>query len=113
MSNEPWLMRVENGLSAHFKQAEGPSRPGVAWTVGFKRGNEVYTATVKGLLADDATPETRANQPYQAQTVMQYLNDQLNQGWHPSQPKEHTIYISNPRGSLPAQSTKKPWWKIW
>ena len=111
MSNEPWLMRIETGLAAHFKQSDGPSRPGVVWSVGLKRGDEAYTATVRALLAEDATPATRANQQYQAQTAMQYLNDQLNQGWHPSQPKEHTIYIGNPHGQA-SRTEKKPWWKI-
>ena len=114
MAQNQWLMRIENGLSAHFKQPHGPSRPGVMWSVGLKRGEETYTVMVKGLLTDDATSETRENQQYQAQTAMQYLNDQLNQGWHPKQEMEHTIYIGNPLSSAPAQAApKRPWWKIW
>ncbi len=96
MSDEPWLMRIEGGLSAHFKQPDGPSRPGVMWTVGLKRGDEIYSIMVRALLTDDATPATRRDQEYQAQTAMQYLNDQLNNGWHPSQERDHTIYIGNP-----------------
>jgi hypothetical protein len=96
MSDNQWLMRVEHGLSAHFKEPGGASRPGVQWAVGLKQGEKTYTALVKALLADDATTETRRNQEYQAQVVMQYLNDQLRSGWHPDQEKEHTIYISNP-----------------
>lgn len=93
---EPWLMRVEGGLSAHFKIPDGPSRPGVHWTIGLKQGAKTYQVLVKALFADDATPETRANQEYQGQVAMQYLNDCLEQGWHPDQQTEHTIYISNP-----------------
>lgn len=114
MSNEQWLMRIERGLSAHFKEPDGSSRPGVEWAVGIKRGEELHTIMVRALLADDATPATRANQEYQAQTAMQYLNDQLHSGWDPTQPKEHVIYISNPRGaSAAAGEAPKPWWKLW
>lgn len=107
-----WLMRVEGGISAHFKVPNGPSQPGVHWAIGLKNGEKTYKVMVKALFADDATPETQKNQEYQAQVAMQYLNDQLNRGWHPTQEREHTIYISNPRGAdhvLP----KKPWWKLW
>jgi hypothetical protein len=93
---EPWLMRVEGGLSAHFKVPDGPSRPGVQWAIGLKQGEKIYSVLVKALFADDATPETRANQQYQGQVAMQYLNDCLKKGWDPDQEREHTIYISNP-----------------
>lgn len=117
MSDDQWLMRIERGLSAHFKEPDGTSRPGVEWAVGLKRGEELHSVTVKALLADDATPATRGNQEYQAQTAMQYLNDQLQGGWHPSQPKEHVIYISNPHAAAlsaaPISVRKRPWWKLW
>lgn len=125
MSDNEWLMRIEGGLTAHFKEPDGTSRPGVEWAVGIKRGEELHTVMVKALLADNATAATRANQDYQARTAMQYLNDQLHSGWDPAQPKEHVIYISNPIGSnpignepsdgrvSPAAPAKKPWWKLW
>jgi hypothetical protein len=102
MSESQWLMRIEDSLSAHFNEPDGSSRPGIMWTVGLKHGKDTYKVMVKGLLADDATPETRQNQGYQAETVMQYLNDQLSSGWHPKQEKEHTIYIGNPLSSASA-----------
>ncbi len=92
-------MRIEGSLAAHFHEPNGRSRPGIMWRVGLKHGEETYTVMVKGLLADDATPETREDTEYQAETVMQYLNDQLVGGWHPTQKKEHTIYIGNPLSS--------------
>lgn len=109
--HDQWLMRVEGGLAAHFKVPNGPSRPGVHWAIGLKRGEETHKVLVKALFADDATPETQKNQEYQAQVAMQYLNEQINRGWHPSQEMEHTIYIGNPHGATPAPS--KPWWKLW
>jgi hypothetical protein len=94
---DPWMMRVEGALSAHFKVADGPSRPGVQWAIGLKQGENVYQVLVKILFADDATAETKAHQEYQAQVAMQYLNDRLNAGWHPDQDADHLIYIGNPR----------------
>lgn len=112
MSEEPWLMRVEGALSAHFKTSQGASRPGVHWKIGLKRGEEIHTVFVKAFLTDDATRDTQRDQEYQAQTVMQYLNDQLNAGWRPEQERDHVIHIGNPlAGSRPLQ--KKPWWRIW
>lgn len=109
---DQWLMRVEGGLAAHFKVPNGPSKPGVHWAIGLKNGEQTYKVLVKALFADDATPETQKNQEYQAQVAMQYLNDQLNRGWHPTQEIEHTIYISNPPGT-PHVPPNKPWWKVW
>lgn len=111
-------MRVEGVLAAHFKQANGPSRPGVEWAIGLKHGVETHTARVRAHLADDVTRKTRADQQYQAQTVMQYLNDLILKGWHPDQPREHVITIGNPLGGNPLASSgapepKKPWWKVW
>jgi hypothetical protein len=116
VADSEWLMRVENGLSAHFKEPNGTSRPGVHWSIGIKRGEETYKVLVKALLSDDATRETRRNQEYQAQTAMQYLNDQLSSGWHPSDDREHTIYIGNPRTSEDPETPsdhRKPWWRVW
>lgn len=97
--SEQWLMRVEGGLAAHFKVPDGPSRPGVQWAIGLEQGDKTYKVFVKALFADDATSRTKQDQEYQAQVAMQYLNDQLSDGWHPSQDMEHTIYIGNPRNT--------------
>jgi hypothetical protein len=96
MAESKWMMRIEGALSAHFSDPNGISRPGVHWSVGLKQGEKTYKVLVKGFLAADATPETRKEQEYQGQVVMQYLNDQLRKGWHPNQQMEHTIYIGNP-----------------
>ena len=96
MSENEWLMRIEGSMSADFKQDNGESRPGIMWSVGLMHDNKVYKAMVKAFLTDDATPATGADQEYQARTVMQYLNDRINGGWHPEQDVEHTIDIGNP-----------------
>ena len=110
MNDTTWLMRIESGLSAHFKVADGASRPGTLWKVALKRGDEVHTAMVKAILAADASAATVKDQTYQAQTAMQYLNDLIAQGWHPRDAREHTIHIGNP---VAAARERKPWWKVW
>jgi hypothetical protein len=117
MSEIGWLMRVEQSLSATFKQDDGSTRPGVMWTIGMKQGNEIFHPTVRALFADDVTSKTRDDQMYQGRTVMRYLNDQMRQGWNPAQPRDHRIYIGNPTGcdkdSPDKASNRKPWWKVW
>lgn len=95
MADDPWLMRVESGLSAHFSDPGG-SVPGVMWAIGIKKGDESHQVMVKALLATNASNQTRRDQQYQVQTVMQYLRDQLSNGWNPRESKEHTIWIGNP-----------------
>jgi hypothetical protein len=81
----------------------------VHWAIGLKQGEKTYKVLVKALFTDDATADTKANQEYQAQIALQYLNERLNGGWHPDQDTEHTIYVGNPGSS----GAKKPWWKLW
>lgn len=104
----PISMSIESGLAAHFKQPEGPSLPGVSWLVRIEYGGGLYHARVKALLAPDATKATRKDDGYQAQTTMQYLADEIENGWHPAEEREHTIHIGNPPGQ-PAP----PWWRFW
>jgi hypothetical protein len=105
-------MRVEGALEAHFKQPSGPSRPGVDWVIGLKRGEETHRVRVRAYLADDVTAATRKDTTYQGRTVMQYLNELLEQGWQPGEPREHEITIGNPLpGTGPAP--RKPWWRFW
>ena|SRR5437868_11678126 len=96
--NEPqWLMRIERGLAAHFKQPDGSSRPGTDWMVGLKRGDDEYHVSVRAYLSEEATQAIRNDQQYQAQTVLGYVNDLLNQGWTPEQPGALQITILNPK----------------
>jgi len=101
-------MRIEGGLAAHFKQADGPSLPGVSWLVRIEHGGNLHYARVKALLAPDATRATRRDDGYQVRTTMQYLADQIEKGWNPADEREHVIHIGNPHGA-PA----RPWWRFW
>lgn len=109
MSEAAWLMRVEGGLNAHFKQPDGSSRVGTDWNIGLKRGDETHTVMVRAYLADDLARDLRKDTEYQARTTMQYLNDLLQQGWDPKNPGDLAITIANPPGALP----KKSRWKLW
>jgi len=104
-------MTIESALSAHFKQPNGPSVPGVSWLVRIEHGGRHYHARVKALLAPDATKATRKDDGYQARTTMQYLAAEIENGWNPAQEREHTIQIGNPQGQ-PLQPTR-PWWRLW
>jgi hypothetical protein len=77
MPDEPWLMRVEGALEAHFKQPTGQSRPGIDWTIGLKRGEELHRVRVRSCFAEDMRPEVKADTTYLARTVMQSLDDLL------------------------------------
>jgi hypothetical protein len=110
MSNTEWLMRIEGALSAHFIQTDGSSRPGTDWSVGLKHGDQTYNVMVRAYLSDDITPQAKADNDYQGKTVMGYLNDLINQGWHPDQPHDLTIVIQNPTNTT---SSKKSKWRFW
>ena len=107
--SEEWLMRVERGLSVHFKQPDGSSRPGTDWSIGLKRGDEIHSVMVRTYLADDLSSKFRKDTEYQARTAMQYLNDLLQKGWDPAGPAVPAITIANPPGA----HVNKSRWKLW
>lgn len=116
MATNEWSMRTKNGLSAHFKQANGGSRPGVDWAIELTRAGVVYHVRVRGLLADDASRSTRKDEAYQARTAMQYLDSLLSRGWDPQEERTHVITIGNPLNApehTEAPAANRPWWKFW
>jgi hypothetical protein len=111
MTGTSWQMRIAGGLAAHFHTDEGDSLPGTEWAVGLRRGEERYTVRVRSLLARDASAATRRDEEYQARTTMEYLDDRLRGGWHPSEEVAHEIRIGDPLGGhAPAA---RPWWRFW
>ena len=116
----PFSMAIESGLSAHFKQPDGPSLPGTDWLVRIERDGSTYHARVRALLQAGASKATRDDPAYQAQTTMQYLADQMESGWNPADEREHVIHIGDPHGTAPQpeeghapDGAAKPWWKLW
>ena len=85
-SGRDWLVRIEGALNAHFKQPDGPSRPGTDYAVGLKRGQETHRIMVRAYLSPDLTPAARRDTQYQTQTVTGYVFDRLNAGWLPTEP---------------------------
>lgn len=111
MADEPWLMRVEGALEAHFKQPDGPSRPGVDWVIGLKRGEELHRVRVRSYFHDGLSAAARADNTFLGRTVMSYLDDLLRTGWKPTDERQHVITITEPPpGTL---KPRKPWWKVW
>ena len=114
MNDPQCLMRIEGALAAHFKQADGSSRPGTDWAVGLKQGDKTYNVMVRAYLSADITPQAKADQEYQGKTVMGYLNDLIMQGWLPDQPRELVITIQNPTIPSTAKTpSKKSKWRLW
>ena len=112
LDEQQWLMRIEGGLSAHFFQPDGSSRPGTDWTVGLKRGDTTCTVTVRAYLSSDMTQRARNDTDYQGQTVLGYVSDLLDQGWTPGQEGNLVITIQNQTGE-PEEGPQKPWWRFW
>jgi len=112
MPEEPWLMRVEGALEAHFKQPTGSSRPGIDWTIGLKRGAEMHRVRVRSYFAEDMRAAVKSDTTYLGRTVMQYLDDVLRTGWTPGQERDHVITIGNPPPGTEVHSAK-PWWRFW
>ncbi len=93
-----WLMRVEGGLAASFKQPDGTSRPGTDWKIGIKRGDEIHTVLGAHLSRAGYRAGMASRQPISGRgTAMGYLNDMLGKGWTPGQPLP-AITITNPQG---------------
>src|SRR5262245_9157374 len=105
-------MRIEGALGAHFLQPDGSSRPGTGWAVGLKHGEATYRVTVRAYVSEDLSPRLRKDREYQGRTVMGYLNDLIEQGWRPDQPRDLTIVIRNPPGA-PPEPAARPWWRFW
>ena len=105
MPDEPWQVRVESALNAHFKQPDGSSRPGTDWKIGLKRGNEIQTTIVRAYLGDTVSAATREDTNYQGQTVLGYVFDRLNAGWTPADGSLPGLTILDPQ---PGQAIAAP-----
>jgi len=107
-------MSIESGLAAHFTQADGLSLQGVSWLVRIDLDGQTHHARVKALLLPGTASATRKDQAYQAQTTLQYLADQIEQGWNPANEREHTIHIGDPvQPRAQPHTPPRRWWKFW
>lgn len=95
-SGQDWLVRIEGALNAHFKQPDGPSRPGTDYAVGLKRGQETHRIMVRAYLSPNLTAAARGDTQYQTQTVTRYVFDRLNSGWLPAEPLPPLVLNPDP-----------------
>ena len=72
------------------------------------RADELHTVLVR-TYSDKVAPELAEDSQFMANTAVGYLNDLLNSGWDPMQPRELAITVTNPDGYVPKKSS----WKFW
>jgi mannose/cellobiose epimerase-like protein (N-acyl-D-glucosamine 2-epimerase family) len=97
---------VEQGLSAHFKQPTGPSRPGVDWAVRIE-GETPGKVIVRTYFS--STPPREAEKKSLADKAARFVAQKLEQGWTPQQ--GGILEVDDAGDAAPAPE-KKPWWKI-
>ncbi len=96
MSDDGWMFRVQDGFHAHFHVNEGPSQPGIEWSIGMKNGDREVSVWVRGIFAEDMRDDVRADHQYQANTCIGFLVDQLEAGWEPEGGEQFMIIVANP-----------------
>ena len=107
MSSDNWQIEVTKGLSAHFKQPNGPSIPGIDWFVQFQKEGEKRGLLVRQYVMSNQSGVHKEALAHQA---MQFVMSKLDSGWFPAPGEPEFIEMNPPQ--LPA-AAKKPWWKVW
>ncbi len=83
---------VEQGLAAHFKQATGPSRPGIDWAIkieGPKSGTVIVRTYLKGAVA------TEQEKVLLSQKALDLVQRKIESGWDPAIQGEYWILQRN------------------
>ena len=93
---QQWGVRIDGALQAHFKQENGPSRPGTDFALSLKQGDTEHRIMVRAYLADDMSAAARQDLHYQGQTVIGYVFDRLGAGWAPGDGPLPPLTILNP-----------------
>jgi hypothetical protein len=96
---------VGNGLTAYFKQPQGPSRPGVDWVVQIA-GETAVTVMVRTYFSSD--PPREAEKPALAEKAARFITKKLAMGWVPQAGK--FLEADDVAEELP--KTARPWWKL-
>lgn len=71
---------IENGLAAYFKQAAGPSRPGVDWAIRIS-GERAGMAMVRTYFSSD--PPQESERQMLADKAIRLIQQKLAEGWVP------------------------------
>ena len=118
-TSESWNLSVVDGLRAHFKQAQGPSRAGTDWAVSLANSGGERLVLVR-VYADDIVV---SSQEQEAQQVLNYVAGLLKLGWSPEQyrgepgeltlaPQKLTLAPQN-MSVADVQPASRPWWRFW
>lgn len=75
-----WQATVTNGLHAHFKQSDGPSRPAVEWSVVLNNGTDERTILVRSYADEGRSVEPNEEIP----RVLAFIDRLLGTGWTPA-----------------------------
>lgn len=90
-----WNLKITGGMSAHFKQESGPSRPAILWSIAASNGKVEKKLLVRDYI-DDPGGHT---QEQSAQATIAYIGSLIQGGWSPMNytglPEE---LIVSPRG---------------
>lgn len=112
-----WSIQPTSVLRAHFKQPQGPSKPGADWVVSLSSEGKTANVLVR-VYAEDIKGQSPEQE---AETVVKYVGSLIQSGWTPAAyrgaPGELT-YTKPPQvvvnaGPTPSSSGKKPWWRFW
>jgi hypothetical protein len=100
-----WTIAVVDALRAHFKQADGTSRPGVDWAVSLTKPGQERRIIIRSY--SDEVPDQPSEKA--AQSIVSFVAGLLGSGWSPEQ-------YSGAPGDLVCAATvepkKKPWWRF-
>jgi hypothetical protein len=77
-----YKLSVTSGLSAHFKQPDGPSVPGVDWIVSVS-GPDVNTNVLVRTLFSSGPPD-QSEQESMAELALAQVRSKLAGGWKPA-----------------------------
>ncbi len=83
MEDPGWKIEITGGLNAHFKQPDGPSKPGTDWAVSLKRGPEVHRILVRSYARGDG----KISQQQEIGMVLHYVAGLVGRGWMPGDVK--------------------------
>lgn len=92
---------IAGGLQAHFRQAEGPSRPGTEWVV-VVHDEKGERRLIVRTFSDHTTRQTSEQH---AAAALAYVERLLKE----DSPLPAMIVVPDDLASVPA----KPWWKFW
>lgn len=78
-----YKLSVSSGLSAYFKQPDGPSLPGVDWIINVSGSDVDTTVLVRIMFSSD--PPDQSEQESMAELAKAEVRSRLASGWRPGE----------------------------